>query len=52
MALYKRGRAYHYRFRINGKRYRGSTEKTTVTAIEESKHLQWHERKNQEVLFY
>src|SRR6266436_6787606 len=32
MAHYKRGRAYHYRFRINGKRYRGSTEKTTVTA--------------------
>ena len=32
MALYKRGRVYHYRFRINGRRYRGSTKKTTVTA--------------------
>jgi hypothetical protein len=32
MALYKRGRVYHYRFRINGRRYRGSTNKTTLTA--------------------
>lgn len=32
MALYKRGRVYHYRFRINGRRYRGSTKKTTLTA--------------------
>lgn len=32
MALYKRGQVYHYRFRINGRRYRGSTKKTTVTA--------------------
>jgi integrase len=32
MALHKRGRVYHYRFRINGRRYRGSTKKTTLTA--------------------
>src|SRR3989442_2554018 len=32
MARDKRGRVYHYRFRINGRRYRGSTKKTTLTA--------------------
>src|SRR5258708_19216091 len=32
MAFYKRGRVYHFRFRINGRRYRGSTKKTTLTA--------------------
>ena len=32
MALYKRGRVYHFRFRINGRRYRGSTKKTKLTA--------------------
>src|SRR5260370_39251648 len=32
MGLDKRGRVYQYRFRINGRRYRGSTNKTTLTA--------------------
>ena len=29
MALYKRGRFWHYEFQVNGNRYRGSTKQTT-----------------------
>ncbi|HET6840226.1 MAG TPA: tyrosine-type recombinase/integrase [Candidatus Angelobacter sp.] len=32
MALRKRGVFYHYHFWVNGKRYRGSTKKTTLAA--------------------
>lgn len=32
MALQKRGKFYHYHFWVNGRRYRGSTKKTTMTA--------------------
>ena len=31
MALYKRGRFWHYEFQLNGTRYRGSTKHTTET---------------------
>jgi integrase len=31
VALYKRGRFWHYEFQINGTRYRGSTKQTTET---------------------
>ena len=31
MALYKRGRFWHYEFQVNGNRYRGSTKQTTET---------------------
>jgi hypothetical protein len=32
MALFKRGDFYHYHFWVNGKRYRGSTKRTTLAA--------------------
>ena len=32
MALFKRGDFYHYHFWVDGKRYRGSTKKTTMAA--------------------
>jgi integrase len=31
VALYKRGRFWHYEFQVNGNRYRGSTKQTTQT---------------------
>ena len=31
MALYKRGRFWHYEFQVNGARFRGSTKQTTET---------------------
>ncbi len=32
MALQKRGNFYHYHFWVNGRRFRGSTKQTTITA--------------------
>jgi hypothetical protein len=31
VALYKRGRFWHYEFQVNGNRYRGSTKQTIQT---------------------
>jgi integrase len=39
MALQKRGKFYHYHFWVNGRRFRGSTKKTTITAARRTEAL-------------